>query len=161
MVWDGTVPQLSQFMEELNSNNRNLRLTYTYHHETLPFLDLTIGVQGGLIVTKTYHKQTAANTLLEATSHHPCSLIQGIPVGQFLRIKRNCYWKKTSKQKLQTCTEGSRKEVTRTNVLEGPRKGLYNLIDRNSLVKPNVRNRIMYNKLQLESLPKMGPSGTR
>lgn len=28
--------------------------------------------------------------LLEASSHHPNSLIQGIAVGQFLRIKRNC-----------------------------------------------------------------------
>lgn len=41
-------------------------------------------------MTKTFCKETAANTLLLATSHHPRSLVQGIPVGQFLKTKRNC-----------------------------------------------------------------------
>lgn len=35
-------------------------------------------------------KSTAANTLLSATSDHPKSLIRGIPIGQFLRTRRNC-----------------------------------------------------------------------
>lgn len=37
-----------------------------------------------------FRKQTAANTLLHASSHHPRSLVGGIPVGQFQRIRRNC-----------------------------------------------------------------------
>lgn len=56
----------------------------------LSFLDLTIELKGNTITTKTFRKETSANTLLLAASHHPRSLIQGIPVGQFLRIKRNC-----------------------------------------------------------------------
>ncbi|OCT82231.1 hypothetical protein XELAEV_18024747mg [Xenopus laevis] len=32
----------------------------------------------------------ATNTLLRAESHHPESLITGIPIGQFLHIRRNC-----------------------------------------------------------------------
>ncbi|OCT78766.1 hypothetical protein XELAEV_18029856mg [Xenopus laevis] len=44
----------------------------------------------GLLCTKTYRKSTATNTLLYAESHHPESLIKGIPIGQFLRIRRNC-----------------------------------------------------------------------
>lgn len=42
------------------------------------------------MVTCTSRKETAANTLLRADSHHPIWLKDGIPVGQFLRIKRNC-----------------------------------------------------------------------
>lgn len=90
MIWGGTTEQLSDFMEEPNSNNRNIKHTYTSHHETLPVLDLIVGTCGDHIITKTYQKEIAENTLLEATSDHPRSLIQGIPVGQFLRIKRNC-----------------------------------------------------------------------
>ncbi|CAI9540260.1 unnamed protein product, partial [Staurois parvus] len=42
------------------------------------------------LLTKTFRKPTAANTLLEARSYHPRSLISGIPVGQFLICRRNC-----------------------------------------------------------------------
>lgn len=43
-----------------------------------------------MIKTKTFRKPTAANTLLQASSDHPKSLIKAIPVGQFLRARRNC-----------------------------------------------------------------------
>ncbi|OCT57051.1 hypothetical protein XELAEV_18004055mg [Xenopus laevis] len=44
---------------------------------------------------KTTRKPTATNTLLAASSHHPLSLIKGIPIGQFLHIRRNCTDEKT------------------------------------------------------------------
>lgn len=44
----------------------------------------------GTRIRSTYRKGTAANTFLKATSHHPKSLINGIPTGQFLRLRRNC-----------------------------------------------------------------------
>lgn len=122
MVWAGTVQQLSQFMEELNINNRNLRVTYSHHHDTLPFLDLTIGVQEEQIVSKTIRKKTAANTLQEATSHHPHSLIQGIAVGQFLRIKRNFSLDKFFLQRQLRCMVDLEKGVTRTNASDRLRK---------------------------------------
>lgn len=90
MVWGGSAHELHLFMDELNINNRNIRFTYNFDFESLDFLDLTISVRDGHFVTKTFRKKTSPNTLLCATSHHPYSLIQGIPVGQFLRIRRNC-----------------------------------------------------------------------
>lgn len=65
-------------------------MTFSSDSVSLPFLDLTIQIKNGQISTKTFRKDTAANTLLLATSHHPRSLIHGIPVGQFLRTRRNC-----------------------------------------------------------------------
>lgn len=56
----------------------------------ISFLYLTIRLEEGKLVTKTFLKKTAAKTLLYVGSHHPKSLIYGIPVGQFLRIRRNC-----------------------------------------------------------------------
>lgn len=87
----GVSPQeLVSFIEELNKNDRNIWLTYSFHSEIISFLDLTIYVKDNKIFAKTFRKETAANTLLLATSHHPKSLFQGIPVGQFLITKRNC-----------------------------------------------------------------------
>lgn len=72
----------------LVNNCQNIRLTHSFHHQRLLFLDLTIEALRGRISTRTYRKDTPANTLLQATSHHPQSLICGIPMGQFLRIKQ-------------------------------------------------------------------------
>lgn len=90
MVWSGTHSELVEFMEELGNNTRNIHLTYVADPHEMSFLDLSIRVECGKLVTKTFWKETAANTLLQADSHHHGSLISGIPLGQFLRIRRNC-----------------------------------------------------------------------
>ncbi|MEE6523881.1 hypothetical protein FKM82_022987 [Ascaphus truei] len=48
-----------------------------------------------LIMSVTYKprclgKSTATNSLLLAQSQHPRSLVAGIPIGQYLRLRRNC-----------------------------------------------------------------------
>lgn len=90
LLWQGSVESLEGFLSELNENSRNIRLTFTYDLNEISFLDLLIRIDGDHLSTKTFLKATAANTLLEATSHHPKSLVRGIPTGQFLRIRRNC-----------------------------------------------------------------------
>lgn len=90
MLWKGTLDSLHKFMRELNMNERNIRLTYNFHKKKLSFLDLQITLEKGQLSTCTFRKETADNTLQHATSHHPHWLKNGIPVGQFLRIKRNC-----------------------------------------------------------------------
>lgn len=84
MVWTGTYPELLQFMEELGNNRRNIQLTFTADRCEISFLDLRIKIIGDQLATSTFRKDTAANTLLRDDSHHPRSLIRGIPVGQFL-----------------------------------------------------------------------------
>uniref|UniRef100_A0A1B8XYI2 Helix-turn-helix domain-containing protein n=2 Tax=Xenopus tropicalis TaxID=8364 RepID=A0A1B8XYI2_XENTR len=46
--------------------------------------------QSGKINTTVYRKQTATNSLLHYTSFHPTPLKKGIPIGQYLRLWRNC-----------------------------------------------------------------------
>lgn len=53
--------QLLLFHDELNVNDRNIRLTFNYHSETLSFLDLQISVMGNKLIMKTFHKETAAS----------------------------------------------------------------------------------------------------
>ncbi|OCT78250.1 hypothetical protein XELAEV_18029359mg [Xenopus laevis] len=47
-------------------------------------------VEGSKINTSIFRKPCSGNTLLHASSCHPRRLIEGIPVGQFLRLCRNC-----------------------------------------------------------------------
>ncbi|KAM9311721.1 protection of telomeres protein 1 [Gastrophryne carolinensis] len=88
MVWRGPVGE--QFVDQLNHNTRNIRLTCNIGPCQLEFLDLLIRREGDRLVTTTYRKPTAGNTLLHFSSHHPWPLQRGIPLGQFLRIRRNC-----------------------------------------------------------------------
>ncbi|CAJ0952186.1 unnamed protein product [Ranitomeya imitator] len=90
-VWQGTAVDLAQFISSLNSNDQNIRLTPVWDAEKIDFLDVTIYKDGaGLIQTDIYRKQTATNTLLHASSCHPRHMVQAIPVGQFLRLRRIC-----------------------------------------------------------------------
>lgn len=82
MVWAGTRSEQVDFMGELGNNTRNLRLTFVVDPHEILFLDLSIKLVNIRLTTKTFRKETAANTLLQADSHHPRSLIQG--------IQRNC-----------------------------------------------------------------------
>lgn len=90
MLWEGTQDGLSQFLDELNQNSRNIRLTFVADTQEISFLDLLIHLEKGNPSTQTFRKSMEANTLLQADSHYPKSLIRGIPVGQFQRIRHRC-----------------------------------------------------------------------
>lgn len=90
MVWLGDREELDEFLSILNKNDRNTVLTHVIDANTISFLDLQITCVDTRLETCTYRKPTAANTLLQASSHHPDHLIKGIPVGQFLWLRRNC-----------------------------------------------------------------------
>ncbi|KAM5191488.1 uncharacterized protein ACMZJ9_021274 [Mantella aurantiaca] len=57
----------------------------------ITFLDLVIyRDSNGYIQTSLHRKDTAGNSILRAESHHPRHLVQNIPKGQYLRLRRNC-----------------------------------------------------------------------
>ncbi|CAJ0937392.1 unnamed protein product [Ranitomeya imitator] len=86
----GSIEQLNYFMDVLNMNNLNLKLTFSCGRQ-VNFLDLDVSVSAqGSIETNVYRKPTATNTLLHASSSHRQSTINGITIGQHLRIKRIC-----------------------------------------------------------------------
>ncbi|KAM4771055.1 CD109 antigen-like [Rhinophrynus dorsalis] len=91
MVWDGTEDDLLHFVKALNDNSYNLTFTLNFHKLNIHFLDLNLYVgEDGMVKTTMYYKPNAGNALLYATSCHPRSLIVNLPVGQFLRVRRNC-----------------------------------------------------------------------
>ncbi|XP_069624016.1 uncharacterized protein [Ranitomeya imitator] len=58
--------------------------------QTIEFLDIRLSIEQSSIVCTLYRKPTSTNSLLHYTSFHPQHLKNGIPKGQFLRLKRNC-----------------------------------------------------------------------
>ncbi|XP_069609793.1 uncharacterized protein [Ranitomeya imitator] len=90
IIWSGTSDELGAFIEELNNNCWNIKLTTTFSTISVDFLDLRVSMDQNRIVTTLFRKQTATNNLLHFESFHPSHLRRGIPKGQFLRLRRNC-----------------------------------------------------------------------
>ncbi|XP_069605745.1 uncharacterized protein [Ranitomeya imitator] len=91
MIWRGPEAALVDFIQALNQNNRNIRLTHRIAENEIDFLDIKImRSKDGEIQTDVFCKETSVNALLHSTSAHTGSTIRAIPVGQFLRMRRIC-----------------------------------------------------------------------
>lgn len=91
IFWDGTERHFHDFVSALNSNNIGMHFTSEINPTSINFLDLTISLVGdGSVQTRVYRKETSTNSFLHWDSAHPVPLKRGIPVGQYLRARRNC-----------------------------------------------------------------------
>lgn len=89
LIWTGSKDLLVKFTWQLNINDLNLYFTFNLDPKHIPFLDLMIIKHiDGTIATYLYHKYTAGNPLLHASSVHPRPLVHSIPYVQFLRLHR-------------------------------------------------------------------------
>lgn len=105
-LWSGDMTSLTEFLCRLNDNNLNIKLTHIISEKSLDFLDVTLIIQeDGSINTDLYRKPTATNSILHFTSHHPMTTKRGIPVGEFLRLRRNCSDLSTFKIRASELTE--------------------------------------------------------
>lgn len=91
LIWNGTAEELERFVIYANSVDSHLSFTEEHSVVSVNFLDLTIYKDAGNTLQSTiFRKPLSRNTLLKADSNHPSVLKRNIPVGQFLRLKRNC-----------------------------------------------------------------------
>ncbi|XP_056416174.1 immunoglobulin superfamily member 3 [Hyla sarda] len=91
ILWDGGSTLFTSFLEALNHNDIGMHFTSEFGGRLINFLDLTIMIdETNTIQTKVFRKPTSTNNLLHWQSWHPVTLRRSIPVGQFLRAKRNC-----------------------------------------------------------------------
>ena len=91
LIWKGTPSELNQFFIYVNSSTDYLSFTMECDNQSIDFLDLTIFKDVNNILQSTiYRKPLSRNTLLRADSNHSPHLVRNIPVGQFLRVRRNC-----------------------------------------------------------------------
>ncbi|XP_075442459.1 uncharacterized protein LOC142487291 [Ascaphus truei] len=90
ILWQGTAAGFKGFVDALNHNNMNIKLTFSCSKTQVEFLDLFINLgPDGTLYTDIFRKKTATNAILHASSFHPEHQIKGIPKSEFLRLKRN------------------------------------------------------------------------
>lgn len=91
LVWGGDIPAIQEFADYLNNNPFNLRFVLSAHGQEISFLDLNLkGIHGQPVISSTFRKPTAGNTILHYNSSHPKHTLKAIPVGELTRAKRNC-----------------------------------------------------------------------
>ncbi|XP_077134800.1 uncharacterized protein LOC143788791 [Ranitomeya variabilis] len=110
-IWSGTQEELQIFIDFLNDNVFNIFLTFSCSSSSVSFLDLNIMCRNGNLTTCLYRKPTATNSLLEFRSFHPSHTKKGIPIGQFLRSRRNCTLDVDFKKEAQDLTRRFQKRT--------------------------------------------------
>lgn len=90
MIWRGDQNDLNDFLKYLNSTTNYLSFTMEQNDSSIHFLDLTLFKGEDNSIGSIFRKPLSRNTLLKADSNHQKQLIQNIPIGQFLRLRRNC-----------------------------------------------------------------------
>lgn len=80
--------KLPAFFEWLSQVQASIKFVKNFDMGSLNFLDTVVYVNASRKLFKTYIKFTDKNSFLHYKSHHPRQLINNLPYGQFLRVKR-------------------------------------------------------------------------
>lgn len=54
IIWNGSREALENFLNKLNTNEKNIQLVWKIEEKSIDFLDLNISLEGNRIVTKTF-----------------------------------------------------------------------------------------------------------
>ena len=90
-IFSGTVEQLNQFHEFLNSRLDSIRFTLEFDMSFISFLDVQVSrSKGQVLQTSVFRKPTDRNNFLHSKSYHPPSMKNSLPYSKFLRMRRIC-----------------------------------------------------------------------
>lgn len=89
-MYKGNCDEVEAFVTLLNGFDENIKFTLDFSHTKVHFLDMWVINNDGKLSTTLYQKETDRNTLLLATSFHPPSLKESLPISQFYRLRRVC-----------------------------------------------------------------------
>lgn len=90
IIWPRNETSLKAFFAYFNSLHSSIKFTCSFSCQTVNFLDVTVSLKDGKLVTSLFKKPTDRRQYLRFDSYHPHSQKKNIPYGQFLRIKRIC-----------------------------------------------------------------------
>ena len=96
-LWTHGEEKLTQFLEDLNAFDSNIKFTHEYNRKEIPFLDLKVGIKDGKITTNLYVKDTDRHQYLQYTSAHPHHTKRSVVFSQTLRISRLCTFERDFK----------------------------------------------------------------
>lgn len=90
IIWKGSMESLMGLLESMNTNDRNISLTWNISRDNIHFLDLEIRNTERGIETKSFFKATDRNLYIPITSCHFRPWLDNISRGQFMRMWKNC-----------------------------------------------------------------------
>ena len=92
IFWTGTVKELEDFIIAINQLHPTIKFTANYDilTKSTTFLDTTITIKDGYIITDLYRKPTDKIQYLLPTSCHPSHIFTNIPFSLALRLVRIC-----------------------------------------------------------------------
>ena len=89
-IWTHGMEKWHIFYEHLNSSHNHIKFVGSVSDTCIPFLDVEVHLDNGLISTDLYCKPTNSHNYLPWNSCHPKGTKKGIPYSQALRIRRIC-----------------------------------------------------------------------
>lgn len=89
-IWPHGESQLRAFISDFNNVHPSISFTHTYSAETINFLDVTVSLRNGNLLTKLYQKPTDRQQYLHFNSSHLKHCKSSIPYSQAVRFKRIC-----------------------------------------------------------------------
>ena len=91
LLWNGTLDELTTFLEEINRLHPTIKFDAKYSTSSIEFLDTKVyKFTDGKLHTTLYTKPTDRQSYLRNKSYHPTSCKRSIAYSQALRIKRIC-----------------------------------------------------------------------
>ena len=141
MVWEHGEEELTRFLQHLNTTHNTIKFTAEFSKSKINFLDTWVTKdRDGYMNTDLYTKPTDSNDYLEFTSAHPFHTKKGIPLGQFLRLRRIC---RNKEDFVRHCIEKGkhflRRGYPKNLVVEAFTEALHR--DRTTLLEPKTGER--------------------
>ena len=100
MIWTDGEDSLNDFLAHCNNQNKNIQFEQTISNTSIPFLDVSVTLEGGKLTTDLYCKSTDKHQYLYHTSCHPKHTKTSLPYCLALRLRRIC----SSENLFQQCT---------------------------------------------------------
>ena len=101
MLFKGSREQCQEFVSWLNSLEPGvIKFKHEYSTEKVDFLDLTIAIENGRLVTNLFIKPSNQQLYLDFKSNHPDPCKEGVIFGQALRVLERCSKKEDSEAHL-------------------------------------------------------------
>ena len=90
VIWTEGPDNLQIFIDYLNSIHPTIKFTSSHSYSCVPFLDVNVSLNNGIIETDLYSKPTDKHQHLLYTSCHPNHTKKAIPYSLALRLRHIC-----------------------------------------------------------------------
>ena len=112
-IFTGSLDKLHGFLADINNIHENIKFTMSHtkppgatgcdcpESNTIPFLDTSLEIKNGKIISDLYRKPNDRNKYLLPSSAHPSHVTTSTPYSLALRIVRNCTEPETRDMRLE------------------------------------------------------------